>query len=245
MWFTFLIPFCECLLVVFVVVVVHSLPCCATPLSSMALSFPTRPLPLPRATRQTSECHPSTSSRRWMRRRPWITPVTSESKTVSSIVLPPNSTRARARPRPLPSPKRNECSFVWRRLQGRTASLVAGRAGVSAWKPPRRKPSHPPLLLPLPTPPRSFVPLALIPPSTARKPRCSFFYSPNTFPAVGLLVSHVYIPLSPRCFRTYIPNRRRFPHSVQALDFLPLNLPSFAGGYSLDGCPSLLDVVLR
>lgn len=229
---------------VVVVVVVHSLPRLAMPPSSMALSLPARPLPPPRATRRTSECHPSTNSRRWTRRRPWITPVTLGSKTASSIVLPPNSTRVRAHPRPLPSPKRNELSFVWLRRQGRTVSIVADRAAVSAWKPPRRKPSPPPPLLPLPTHPTSFVPLVLTPPSTARKPRCNFFYSPNTFPAVGVIVSHVYIPLWPRCLRTYIPNRRRFPLSVQAFVLIPLNLPSFAGGYSLDGCPSLLDVVL-
>jgi hypothetical protein len=128
--------FFGCLLFVFVVDVFvgHSLSPGATPLSSM-IHLP------PRATGRTYVCHPSTSSRRWMRRRLWITPVTSGSKTAWSIVLHLNSTRACALPRRLPSPRRNGHSFVWLRHQWRTASLVAVRASVSAWKPPRKKPS--------------------------------------------------------------------------------------------------------
>jgi hypothetical protein len=198
-------------LVVFVVVVFvgHSLRPRATPLSSMAH------LP-PRATGRTYVCHPSTSSRRWTRRRPWITPVTSGSKTAWSIVLHLNSTRACALPRRLPSPRRNGHSFVWLRHQWRTASLVAVRAGVSAWKPPRKKPSPPLPLLPPLTPQRSFGPLALIPRSTAQKPRYVFSYSLN---------------LSRRCFTclaclwTSIRNRRRFAHPVRDLYLLPLNFP--------------------
>ena len=179
----------------------------------------------PRATGRTYVCHPSTSSRRWTRRWPWIPPVTSGSKTAWSIVLHLNSTRACALPRRLPSPRRNERSFVWLRHQWRTASLVAVRAGVSAWKPPRKKPSPPLPLLPPLTPQRSFGPLALMPRSTARKPRCVFSYSLNTFPAVALLVSHVYIPLCRNVYERPSLTVVVSPSPFRDLYLLPLNLP--------------------